>query len=137
MTTLALLLKKKRCWETLLTFRLAFTLYVFWLCCPSNNKSIDAVVWFTDHVNAMNLLILGKRNFKKNVASTRKVLNSRVCVPELKREIQKTNIKGYSKLKKGGLVSLMAKKIHKKEIQSHDIHDQTEIAGRQRSQLPP
>ena len=47
--------------------------------------------------------------------STRKVLNSHT-VPELKREIQKTNIKGYSKLKKGGLVSLMAKKIHKRKF---------------------
>ena len=47
--------------------------------------------------------------------STRKVLNSHT-MPELKQEIRKTNIKGYSKLKKGGLVTLMAKKEHKKKF---------------------
>ena len=47
--------------------------------------------------------------------STRKLLNSHT-MPELKREIRKTNISGYSKLKKGGLVSLMARKEHKKKF---------------------
>ena len=45
----------------------------------------------------------------------RKVLNSHT-MPELKREIRKTNITGYSKLKKGGLVSLMARKEHKEKF---------------------
>ena len=44
--------------------------------------------------------------------ATRKVLNSHT-MPELKQETRKTNITGYSKLKKGGLVSLMARKEHK------------------------
>ena len=47
--------------------------------------------------------------------STRKVLNSHT-VPELKREIRKTNIKGYSKLKKKGLVGLMAKRENKRRF---------------------